>query len=94
MSLKYASTPQLHYGRQGSDNWRSRFPADARRISEAPPNQVVWAIEPNGQGSLAHYRGGSWRKLAQVKDWKTGAATLREDGSSMNNPVMFTLRRG
>jgi hypothetical protein len=45
MTLKYSDKPQLRYGNQtASDNWRSRFPADAMPISQAPA-QVVVAYE-------------------------------------------------
>src|SRR5215470_6275311 len=91
MVLKYSDRPQLRYGDQSiSDSWRSRFPADALPISQAP-SQVIFAIEANGQGHLAHYRGGAYRKLTWQRDHKTRAASLREDGSTVPNPVMFTM---
>ena len=95
MVLKYSDRPQLRYGDQSiSDSWRSRFPADALPISQAP-SQVIFAIEANGQGHLAHYRGGAYRKLTWQRDHKTRAASLREDGSTVPNPVMFTIpKRG
>jgi len=94
VSLKYSDRPVLQYGNQSiSDSWRSRFPADARPISEAGP-QVIFAIEANGQGHLAHFRAGAFRKLTWQRDHKTRAASLRENGETMSNPVMFTIRRG
>jgi hypothetical protein len=91
MSLKYRDTPQVNYGnRAASDSWRLRFPADARPISQAPP-QVIFAIEANGQGHLAHFRQGAFRKLEWQRDRKTGAMSLRENGTRVANPVMFTL---
>jgi hypothetical protein len=95
MSLKYSDKPQLRYGNQtASDNWRSRFPADAMPISQAPA-QVIVAYEADGKGSLAHYRSGAYRKLTWQRDSKTRAASLREDGTTLGNPVMFTMpRRG
>jgi hypothetical protein len=93
MSLKYSDKPQLRYGNQNaSDNWRSRFPPDALPISQAPA-QVIVAYEADGKGSLAHYRSGAYRKLTWQRDSKTRAATLREDGTTLGNPVMFTLAR-
>ena len=87
MVLKYSDRPQLRYGDQSiSDSWRSRFPADALPISQAP-SQVIFAIEANGQGHLA--------LLTWQRDHKTRAASLREDGSTVPNPVMFTIpKRG
>ena len=95
MVLKYSDRPQLRYGDQSiSDSWRSRFPADALPISQAP-SQVIFAIEANGQGHLAHFRAGAFRRLTWQRDHKTRAASLREDGSTVPNPVMFTMpRRG
>jgi hypothetical protein len=96
VSLKYSDKPQLRYGNQtASDNWRSRFPQDAMPISQAPA-QVIIAYEADGQGHLAHYRSGAYRKLTWQRDSKTRAASLREDGSTLGNPVMYTLpqRRG
>ena len=95
MKLKYSDRPQVRYNDQSiSDSWRSRFPADARPISEAGTG-VIFAIGANGQGHLAHYRNGAFRKLTWQRDHKTRAASLREDGSTVPNPVMFTMpRRG
>jgi hypothetical protein len=95
VSLKYSDKPQLRYGTQNaSDNWRSRFPADAAPISQAPA-QVIVAYEADGKGNLAHYRSGAYRKLTWQRDSKTRAGTLREDGTTIRNPVMFTMpRRG
>jgi hypothetical protein len=96
MSLKYSDKPVLKYGgnQTASDNWASRFPADAMPISQAP-SQVIVAYEPNGQGSLAHFRAGAFRRLTWQRDSKTRAASLREDGTTLGNPVMFTIpRRG
>jgi hypothetical protein len=95
MSLRYTDKP---YGgrdaRGASDNWRSRFPQDAMPISQAPA-QVIVAYGADGQGHLAHYRSGAYRKLTWQRDSKTRAGTLREDGTTLSNPVMFTLpRRG
>jgi len=95
MVLKFLDRPVLNYGnKSASDNWRSRFPSDARPISEAPPT-TIFAYESDGQGSLAHFRSGAYRKLTWHRDPKTRAASLREDGTTMARPVMFTLpRRG
>jgi len=93
MTLKYSDKPQLRYRNQSiSDSWRSRFPADALPISQAP-SQVVVAYGADGKGRLAHYRGGAYRTLTWQRDHKTRAASLREDGSTVANPVMYTLPR-
>jgi len=95
MVLKFLDRPVLQYGNQSaSDNWRSRFPSDALPISQAPP-QVIFAYEADGQGCLAHFRSGAYRKLTWQRDPKTRAASLREDGTALANPVMFSLpKRG
>jgi hypothetical protein len=95
MSLKYSDKPVLQYGNQtASDNWRSRFPADAMPISQAP-SQVIVAYQPDGSNCLAHFRNGAFRKLTWQRDSKTQAASLREDGTTLANPVMFCIpKRG
>ena len=95
MTLKYSDRPQLQYGNQSiSDAWRSRFPADALPISQAP-EQVIVAYGADGKGRLAHFRGGAYRGLAWQRDRKTLASSLREDGTTVHNPVMFTIpKRG
>jgi len=86
MALKYCDKPVLNYSNQSaSDNWRSRFPSDARPIAEAPP-QTIFAYEANGQGCLAHFRSGAFRKLTWQRDPKTRAASLREDGTKNGGP--------
>ena len=91
MVLKYSDRPQLRYGDQSiSDSWRSRFPADALPISQAP-SQVVVAYGADGKGRLAHFRGGAYRGLTWQRDRKTRAVSLREDGTTVPNPVMFTM---
>ena len=93
MTLKYSDKPQLQYGNSFiSDSWRSRFPADALPISQAP-EQVIVAYGADGNGRLAHFRGGAYRGLSWRRDRKTLAASLREDGTTVQNPVMFTLPR-
>src|SRR5262249_48485620 len=55
------------------------------------PEQVIVAYGADGKGRLAHFRGGAYRGLAWQRDRKTLAASLREDGTTVHNPVMFTL---
>ena len=87
MSLKFSDKPQLLTGNQ-SDEWRSRFPSDARPIAQAPPHSPIFAYESNGMGDWVQYRKGAYRRLTPQKDFKSGAVTWREDGTTLN-PVMF-----
>jgi len=96
MVLKYASTPQLHYGgNQGSvsDVWR-RFPEGARPIATAPETATpIVVYEPNGTGHWALHHNGAWRKLAPFKDFRDGSVRWRMDGTEISHPVAWSMPR-
>jgi hypothetical protein len=95
MTLKFTDRP---YGGHGpkSDDWRSRFPADSRPISEAPRNTSQWILGHDVTGetyAMLPYQNG-WQRGSPFTDWKTGAVSWRMDGTWVN-PVRFSYpRRG
>src|SRR5262249_17957247 len=95
MTLKYSNTPQLIYGDQPRSSpatgWRSRFPQEAQPIASAPVNSAspYWVFEPDGSGCLALYHQGKFQILCEEEDTKTGARSLRMNGSAISNPVAW-----
>src|SRR5262249_12549295 len=92
MSIRYVSTPQLHYYGQPrvTDNYRSRFPANAQPLATAPSNSArpVWIYEPNGKGWLALHHRGQWQKLVRQTDNRTGTTRLRMCGEAVANSAI------
>src|ERR1700746_1244970 len=95
MSIKYASTPQVHYGpRQSASPW-ARFPQGAQSIASAPQQSAipVQVHEANGKTHWALYHRNEWQKLAPFKDPKSGAVTWRMDGTRIPHPVVWSPRK-
>jgi len=84
MPIKYASTPQLHYGQQQAANPWARLPQGSQPMSSLPDYQPCIAIERNGQQHYGMARRGIVKKLAPFRDWKTGATSWREDGTQID----------
>jgi hypothetical protein len=91
MVLRYSDRPTLIYNNQTSaDSWRERFPTHAKPISTAPERsaQAVIVYEPSGQGHLAMYHSGCWRKLMPQKDFRDGSVRWQMS-DQISNPVMW-----
>jgi hypothetical protein len=84
--LKYSNWPQLIYGPQ-SNNWAARLPAGMQPLATCPEHTPVIACERNGFQTWAMQRNGSMKKLAQFRDWKTGAVSWREDGTQVSDAI-------
>jgi hypothetical protein len=91
MSLRYSDKP---YGGQASgDNWRTRFPQDARPIATAPISaQPILVYESNGAAHWALHHNGGWRELKPHKDFKDGSVQWRMD-TEIPNPVAWAMPR-
>jgi hypothetical protein len=93
MAIKYASTPQLHYGKQpGRDaDWRSRFPSHAQPITTAPERGAspVWVYEPDGAAWRAVHYKGQWQKIDVEYDPRDGTTRQRMTGEAVTNPTMW-----
>ena len=91
MTIRYADTPQLHYGKQSPDNWRQRFPSNAQPIASAPErgSAVCWIFEPSGDGYRSMFHKGNWMKLQPERDSKTGAVHWRASGERVAQPVAW-----
>src|SRR5215813_7600208 len=94
-SIKYASTPQLHYGPRQSANPWTRFPQGSQPITSAPTQSAtpIVVYESNGQGHWALYHNDGWRKLSPFKDHKSGAVNWRMDGTRISHPVAWSYPR-
>jgi hypothetical protein len=95
MSIRYARTPQVHYGNgQGSNPW-ARFPQGAQPIASAPQRtaQPIIVYEPNGTGHWALHHGNGWKKLSPFRNSKDGSVQWRMDGRQISNAVAWALPR-
>src|SRR5262245_42951750 len=73
MPIKYASTPQLHYGQQSGGNVWARFPQGSRPIATLADLAPVIGIKRDGQQKYVWARNGSIRELGRRKNWKDGS---------------------
>jgi hypothetical protein len=90
MTLKFTDKP---YGGHGpkQDDWRSRFPPNARPIDSAPiGSQPVRLWEPSGKSRLGLHHLGCWREVEAVRDPFTGATHTRMNGNLISNPVLWS----
>jgi hypothetical protein len=92
MVLKYADTPQLHYGGQQSDPWK-RFPQGSQPIATAPAASatplLIYDATGKGYWALRHRDG--WQKLSPYKDHVTGAVSWRMNGEQVQQPIAWAL---
>jgi hypothetical protein len=88
--VKYVTHDQYRR-KEASDDWRNRFPANARPINSAPERSArpVWVFEPSGEGWLAIRHLNQWQKLGPVRDDRTGATSLRMTGEAIRQPVAW-----
>ena len=96
MSLKYASTRQLHYGSPSRvDRVIAKIPAGAQPISTAPSASAspVIVYGADGVGHWALYHRNSWQKLRPFKDDKYGSVSWRMDGDQVEQPIAWALPR-
>jgi hypothetical protein len=92
VTLKFTDRP---YGGHGSkqDDWRTRFPADARPIASAPISaQPILVYEANGAAHWALHHNNSWRELKPYKDFRDGSVQWRMD-NQISNPVAWAMPR-
>jgi len=95
MTLKFSNKSQLNDGgNQGSvaNIWR-RFPQGARPIATAPERTATPIVvhEASGASHWALHHNGAWRKLAPFKDYRDGSVSWRINGTSISNPVAWSM---
>jgi hypothetical protein len=92
MSLRYSDKPQYGQGSK-SDDWRGRFPQDARPIATAPiTSQPIIVYTPDGQGRGALHHNNSWRELKPFTDFRDRSVSWRMD-QMISNPVAWAMPR-
>ena len=88
MTLRYSNRPVV--GPQKQEDWRSRFPANARPIETAPAmgSRPIRVFEPNGHSKWAIHHAGGWKVVEMVLD-ADGMRRPRMTGDNMTCPVMW-----
>jgi len=99
MTIRYRSTPQVHYSgnsRSRYDDIASRFPPEARPIGTAPENLTtpIVVAGPDAQGHLAVPTRLGWEKARVFRDSR-GNPSVRATGVRIAQPLMWWWpRRG
>jgi hypothetical protein len=97
MPLKFLDRPFVARNPSGGvgDNWRGRFPEGAQPIATAPERSgtPVWVMTADGQGSWALHYQNTWKKLSPFKESRSGSVQWRMDGTTISNPVAWSLPR-
>ena len=91
MALKYSDKPQLRYGAKQPDNWRSRFPGNARAMNSAPITATypVLLWDPAGKAAWGIHHLNSWHEVEVMKD-AGNRSSLRMNGKLIGNPVAWS----
>jgi hypothetical protein len=89
MALKYTTEP--YGGTTKQDDWRSRFPANARPIATAPEQSArpVLIYEPDGKSHWCLHHRGQWQKLQPFRDGRDGSVAWRMNGEQVAQPVAW-----
>jgi hypothetical protein len=92
MPIRYASTPQLHYGNPSrTDEVIRQIPRGARPMSEAPQNTSIAVMGDDGKAHWAMQHREAWQKLEPLRDSKTGAVRWQMNGSKVDNPICWWI---
>jgi len=79
--LKYASTPQLHYGNNEQSGLRIRVPVGTQPIQTANEHTATPVV--------LYENNGAWRRIAPFKNLHSDAVSWRMDGTLVN-PVAWS----
>jgi hypothetical protein len=92
MAIKYASTPQLHYGSPSRfDRTISKIPRGAQPMHTAPVNVSIAVMGDDGKSHWALRHRDSWQKLRPHKDSKDGSVRWMMCGESISNPIAWWI---